>query len=164
MYEPYPSSGPPQELPRIGPPYAVLNAVRLMYAGAVLEVLALIIALVTRGSLKSAILNRHPNYTSAQLHTAEFARTFPLIIGALIAIGLWLWMAWVNGKGRSWARVVSAVFFGINTVDLLISFSLVHAAATLIIGPVIWLVGLAAIVLIFSKGSGPFYMQPPAQG
>jgi hypothetical protein len=70
----------------------------------------------------------------------------------------------VNGKGRSWARVVSAVFFGINTVDLLISFSLVHAAATLIIGLVIWLVGLAAIVLIFSKGSGPFYMQPPAQG
>lgn len=69
------------------PARTVLNAVRLMYAGAVLEVLALIIVLVTRGSLKSAIFKRHPNYTSAQLHTAEFARTIPLIIGALIACG-----------------------------------------------------------------------------
>jgi hypothetical protein len=53
------------------------------------------------------------------------------------------------------------VFFGINTFDLLISFFMVHAAATLIIGLVIWLVGLAAIVLIFSEDSRPFYNQPP---
>jgi hypothetical protein len=163
MYEPYPSSRPPQEPPRTGPPRTVLNAVRLMYAGAVLEVLALVIALVTRGSFKSAIFKRHPNYTSAQLHTAEFARTIPLIIGALIAIGLWLWMAWANGRGRSWARVVSAAFFGISTMDLLISFALVHAAATTITGVIIWLVGLAAIVLIFSKDSAPFYTRQPAQ-
>jgi hypothetical protein len=71
-------------------------------------------------------------------------------------------MTWANGKGRSWARTVSAVFFGIYTVDLLISFSLIHAAATMIIGLVIWLVGLAAIVLIFSKDSGPFYTRHPA--
>jgi hypothetical protein len=162
MYESYPSSGSMQERPRIGPPHTVRNAVRLMYAGAVLEVPALIIALVTRGSLKSAIFERHPNYTLAQLHTAEFARTIPLIVGALIAIGLWLWMTWANGKGRSWARTVSAVFFGIYTVDLLVSFSLIHAAATMIIGLVIWLVGLATIVLIFSKDSGPFYTRQPA--
>jgi hypothetical protein len=73
MYESYPSSGSMQERP-----HTVRNAVRLMYAGAVLEVLALIIALVTRGSLKSAIFKRHPNYTLAQLHTAEFGRTIRL--------------------------------------------------------------------------------------
>jgi len=149
-------------MPRAGPPRTVVNAVRLMYAGAALEVLALIVALVTRASLKSAILKRHPGYTSAQLHTAEFARTIPLIIGALIAIGLWLWMAWANGNGRNWARVVSAVFFGINTLDLLLSFGLVHAVATTIVGLLIWLVGLAAIILIFRKESTPFYTRQPA--
>jgi hypothetical protein len=66
-------------------------------------------------------------------------------------------MAWANGKGRSWARVVSAVFFGINTLDLLISLFMVHAVATLIIGAAIWLVGLGAIALLFGKESGPFY-------
>ncbi len=164
MYEPYPASEPAQEATRIQPPRPVLSAVRLMYAGAVLEVLALIITLSTVGSLKSAILTRHPTYTAAQLHSAEVARTVPLAVGAVITTGLWLWMARANGRGHSWARVVSAVFFGINTLDLLVSFFLVHAAATLIIGLVIWLVGLAAIVLIFRKDSGPFYNQQPAQG
>jgi hypothetical protein len=159
MYEPYPTSGPAPEREQIEPPRSVLNAVKLMYAGAALEVLALIIAVVTIGSLKSAILARHPAYTAARLHTAEVARIVPLVIGALIATGLWLWMAWANGRGRNWARVVSAVFFGINTVDLLISLFVVHAVATLVIGVVIWLVGLGAIVLMFSKESGPFYQQ-----
>jgi hypothetical protein len=68
-------------------------------------------------------------------------------------------MAWANGQGRSWARVVSAVLFGINTLDLLISLLTVHAVATLIIGVVIWLVGLGAIALLFGKQSGPFYKQ-----
>jgi hypothetical protein len=157
MYQPYPTPGPAQEPEQIRPPRSVLNAVKLMYAGAALEVIAVIIAVVTIGSLKSAILARHPAYTAAQLHSAEVARTVPLVIGGLIAIGLWLWMAWANGKGRSWARIVSAVFFGINTLDLLISLLQVHAVATLIIGVVIWLIGLGAIVLIFSKESGAFY-------
>ena len=162
MYQPYPTPGPAQEPEQIQPPRSVLNAVKLMYAGAALEVLAVIIAVVTIGSLKSAILARHPAYTAASLHTAEVARTVPLVIGGLIAIGLWLWMAWANGKGRSWARVVSAVFFGINTLDLLISLLMVHAVATLIIGVVIWLVGLGAIALLFGKESGSFYKQQSA--
>jgi hypothetical protein len=161
MYEPYPASGPAQEPEQIQPPRSVLNAIKLMYAGAALEVLAVIIALVTIDSLKSAILTRHPAYTAAQLHRAEAARTVPLVIGGLIAIGLWLWMAWANGKGRSWARIVSAVFFGINTLDLLISLFAVHGVATLIVGVVIWLVGLGAILLLFSKESGPFYKRSP---
>jgi hypothetical protein len=57
---------------------------------------------------------------------------------------------------------VSAVFFGINTLDLLISLLMVHAVATLIIGVVIWLVGLGAIALLFGKQSGPFYKQQSA--
>jgi len=163
MYEPYPTSeaGQEPEPEHVQPPRSVLNAVKLMYVGAALEVLAVIIAVVTIGSLKSAIFARHPAYSATQLHAAEAARTVPLVIGGLIAIGLWLWMAWANGKGRSWARVVSAVFFGINTLDLLISLFAVSAVATLIIGVVIWLAGLGAIVFLFSKESGPFYLQPP---
>jgi hypothetical protein len=162
MYQPYPTSGPAPEPARFPPPRPLLNAVKLMYAGAALEVLAVILAIVTVGSLKSALLARHPAYTAVRLHNAEAARTIPLIVGGLIAIGLWLWMAWANGKGLRWARIVAAVFFGINTLDLLLSIRLVHAAATLIIGAVIWLVGLAAIVLMFSKESSLFYKQPRA--
>jgi hypothetical protein len=159
MYQPYPVTGPVPEPQPIQPPRSVLNAVRLMYAGAALELLGVIIAVVTRSSLKLTILARHPLYNPAQVHHAEAARAVPLVIGGLIAIGLWLWMAWVNSRGRNWARVLSAVFFGISTFDLIISFLVVRATATMIVGVVIWLVGLAAIVLLFSQESARFYRQ-----
>ncbi len=157
MYQPYPVRDTPQEPQRTEQPPSVRNAVRLMYAGAALEVVALIVAVLTRGDLRSAILRRHPLYSAAQVHTAEMARTVPLIVGAVIAIGLWIWMAQANGRGLSWARILSAVFFGISTLSLLLSLAIARTAGSLIVGVIIWLVGLAAIVLLYSKESGPFF-------
>jgi hypothetical protein len=159
MYQSYPATGPAQQPARTQQPPSLRNAVRLMYLGAALEVIELIVALLTVSSLKAAILRADPSYTAAQLHNAEVASTVALVVGAVITIGLWLWMAWANGRGRRWARIVSAVFFGINTLDLAVSFARVHATATLILGILIWLAGLAAIVLLFRKESSSFYQQ-----
>jgi hypothetical protein len=161
MYESYPVTGPEPGPPTVPAPNSVRTAVQLMYAGAALEVVALVVALLTRSSFRSAILKAHPGYTPAHLHVVENDRAVSLAVGAVITIGLWLWMAWANGRGRNWARIVSAVFFGINTLDLIISFAVVRSVPTSIIGIVIWLVGLAAIVLLFRRESGP-YFRPPA--
>jgi multisubunit Na+/H+ antiporter MnhB subunit len=162
MYEPYPVSGQVPGPQRIPPPRSVQNAVKLMYAGAAVEVIALVVALITRNSIKSALLKIHPNYTAAQLHSAVTVQTISLVIGAAVATGLWLWMAWANGRGHNWARILSAVFFGISTLDLLITFAAERAPGSLIVGFVIWLVGLGAIVLLFSRESNAFFRQPPA--
>lgn len=158
MYEPYPSSSP--ELPEQGrpePPSSVRNAVRLMYAGAALSAIVVIVTLVTIGSLKANILAHYPHYTATQRHTAEVAAVITSIIGGLIAVGLWLWMAWANGRGRNWARIVAAVFFGINTLDLLVSFARVHAVGSMIVSILVWLVGLGAIVFLFNKESAAYF-------
>ncbi|MGD0926533.1 MAG: hypothetical protein ABR926_15200 [Streptosporangiaceae bacterium] len=158
MYESYPSSSP--ELPEQGRPEApnsVRNAVRLMYAGAALSAIVVIVTLVSIGSLKANILAHYPHYTATQRHTAEVAAVVTSIIGGLIAIGLWLWMAWANGRGRNWARIVAAVFFGINTLDLLASFARVHAVGSLIVSVLVWLVGLGAIVFLFNKESAAYF-------
>jgi hypothetical protein len=157
MYQPYPSSSQMPEAARAEPPNSVRNAVRLMYAGAALSAVLLIVTLVTISSLKHGILARHPDYTAAQRHNAEIAAVVTAVIGGLIAIGLWLWMAWANGRGRNWARIVSAVFFGINTLDLIISFTQVHVLGALIVGILVWLVGLGTIILLFSKESAPYF-------
>ena len=157
MYESYPSVPPEAEPARVEPPAAVRNAVRLMYAGAALSAIVVIVSLLTIGSLKANILAHYPHYTTSQVHTAEVAAVITSIIGGLIAVGLWLWMAWANGRGRSWARIVAAVFFAINTLDLLASFARVHAAGTLIVSVLVWLVGLGAIVFLFSKESGAYF-------
>jgi hypothetical protein len=161
MYQPYPVADAPQEPARAQQPPSVRNAVWLMYTGAALEVVALIVAVLTRGSMKSAILKKHPFYTVAQLHAAETGRAFIVAIGALIAIGLWIWMAQANGRGLPWARTLSAVFFGLSTLSLILSTLIAHAVASLIFGLIIWLVGLAAIVLLYRKESAPFFVRQP---
>ena len=67
-------------------------------------------------------------------------------------------MAWANGRGLAWARIVSAVFFGIATADLAVALAREQRHGQP--GPsawVAWAAGFGAIVLIFSKESRPFY-------
>ena len=118
MYQPYPP-GNQQPVPQPpGPPQPVRTAVLLMYAGAALSAIEIIIGLTTIASLKNAIRSKYPGYSSSQLHTAEVVGVTTVVVIGLIAIGLWLWMAWANGAGKSWARVVATVFFGLNTLSL----------------------------------------------
>ncbi len=93
-----PSAYPPnwQSLIPSGPPRSIQRAVMLMYVGAGLEVLGLIFNLITRGSTASGIP------------------------GALLGIGLWIWMAKANQAGKNWARITSTVFFGIECLFLLL--------------------------------------------
>jgi hypothetical protein len=79
---------------------------------------------------------------------------------------LWLWMAWANGRGHSWARVAFATLFGLTTLSLLSGLAngaAIYAPVDVIAGAVLWLVALAALVLIFNKASSPYYSQRPAQ-
>jgi hypothetical protein len=159
----YPSAPPPppyqpgSALPR---PSSVRTAVRLMYAGAALDAIGVILGLATSGSLKAAIVKHSSKHlTATQIHGLEVFSIVGTVVIGLIAIGLWLWMAWANGKGRSWARVLSAVLFGIDTLDLLLSFTRASVIGALILGVLVWLAGLGAIILIFNKESTPFFKQ-----
>jgi hypothetical protein len=146
---------------RPGAPGTVRAAVGLMYAAAALELAALITLVVTSGSVRSAVLRSHP----AQWHTALLHLTVDEVT-APIAVVLLLWLAWANGRGYDWARVVSVAFFALVTLGLLQALaghSLRYARADVIVGAVQWLITLAAVALILSKQSGPYYRQRPAQ-
>lgn len=141
----------------------VFAAVRLMYVGAVVELCTLTTVVVTLGTVKSAIVRRNPHYTAAQWHAEVRGNIVPLEIGAVIATGVWLWLAWANGKGHRWARVGVAVLFGTTTLSLLNGVAhdaAIYAPADLIAGVALWLVALATVALIFHKESGPHYRRP----
>lgn len=161
--QPYPSAPPPppyQPGSALPQPRSVRTAVRLMYVGAALGTIGVILGLATVGSLKSAIV-RHSSkqLTATQIHGLEVFSIVGTVVIGLIAIGLWLWMAWANGKGRSWARILSAVLFGIDTLSLLLSFTRASVIGALILEILVWLAGLGAIILIFNKESTPFFRQ-----
>ncbi len=132
-----------------------------MCAGAAVELAAWITIVVTAGSVKSATAHRDP----AQLH-AVLVHLVAVEVFGPIAIGLWLWMAWANGRGHDWARVLFMSFFALTTAGLLGwpgQGAAVYAPGDLIALAVLWLVQLAVMVLIFSKKSSPYYRHKPAQ-
>jgi hypothetical protein len=128
------------------------NAVKLMYVGAVVELAAAIVILATIGDVRSNVVKRNPDLTEAQWHAIVAGQLEPTAVAAGIAVGFWLWMAWAIGRGHRWAWIVFALFFGLNTYGLLDGLaggSAVYARPDLAIGSVLWLVELAAVVLIF---------------
>src|SRR5271156_1770930 len=144
MYQPYPTSGQqPPEPQRPLIPHSVQTAVRLMYAGAALSFIELVVGLTTIGSLKSAIeqagQRAGKHYTPTQVHQLEVSSVIIAVVVGIIAIGLWLWMARANQAGHSYARITGTVFFGLNTLFLFLSLARPHASVGLIFNLLVWL-------------------------
>jgi hypothetical protein len=93
-----------------------------------------------------------------------FGLVFALVSGLLTA-GLWVWMAVMNGKGRSWARIVATVFASLGIVFGLIGLLGAGLGGA---GPVtapdvvrqIITLGLAigTTVLLWSKQNATYYL------
>jgi hypothetical protein len=146
---------------RPGAPRTVRAAVGLMYAAAALELAVMITLVLTSGSVRSAVLASHP----AQWHTALLKLTIDEITAPVVVV-LLLWLAWANGRGYDWARVVLVALAALVTLGLLqglADHSLHYARADLIAGAIQWLVMLAAAVLVFTKQSRAYYRPEPGQ-
>src|SRR3984957_15512393 len=157
MLQRYPSSGQPVELERPPAPPSVLNAVKLMYTGAAVSTVSLIISLADIGGTKTAIRKARPNLTATQVNQLNTFIISLAIISGVIGIALWLWMARANGQGRNWARIVSTVLFGVATLDL---FGVVSQPKTLLglVFPLLtWLIGAGAVFLLWRGESTAFF-------
>ena len=157
MYQPYPTGGAEPDPVRPAPPPPVVNAVWLMYAGAVISAISLIITLVTVGSLRTAIHNADPSLTATKLHSAEVAAVVVAIVFGLIGIGLWLWMAWANKAGKNWARITATVFFGLDTLSVLAGLRQAEPVVSRAFSLLVWLAGLGAVVLLWQKVSSAYF-------
>jgi hypothetical protein len=160
MYQPYPKAGQQPESVRPAPPVSVLNAVKLMYAGAAVSLLGLIVSLVTTSGLKSAIRKRDPQYTVSQVHTAEIAALSVAVVIGLIGVGLWIFIAQASKNGKNWARITGSVFFFFNTLSLLYGLAAPEAVAAKILTIILWLVGLGAVVFLWRRESSAFFKAP----
>jgi hypothetical protein len=152
----------------------VRAAVRVMYAGAAVSTVNLIIFLAVIVEIKAyhAILGYHLTAAQvSQLNTLAIA--VPIVLD-LVPIALWLWMAQETGRGRNWARVLSTMLFGLATLSLTsvfpqpvinISFvPTVHISFVPALGAIVpvltWLAGAAAVWLLWRPASTPFFKPP----
>jgi hypothetical protein len=157
MVQPYPSTGKPVEPERPAAPPSVLTAVKLMYAGAAVSTVSLVISLVDISGTKAAIRKARPSLTATQVNQLNTFIISLAIVSGVIGIGLWLWMARVNGQGRNWARILSTVLFGLATLDLFGVLSQPKTLLGLIFPLLTWLVGAGAVFLLWRGESTAFF-------
>jgi hypothetical protein len=157
MYQPDPSGGQGPEPQQLPPPPPVLTAVKLMYAGAIVSAITFVIGLLTVGSTRTALKKAYPKYTAHQISTLVSSS----IIVGLLSIGLWILIARASKQGRNWARMTGTVLFALDTLLLLLSASRLTVGAAFLIALVIWLIGLAVVVLLWRKESSAFFAPPP---
>jgi hypothetical protein len=129
-----------------------------MYVGAVLAVLGVLVLLVSRDELRDNLAKDSPELTSSELDTAMTVTTVGAIVGALIGVALWLWMASANGQGKSWARIVASVLGGLNVLFTLSGLAMNPQTGASLVFSLVGLV-LAAVILflLWRPESSRFY-------
>jgi hypothetical protein len=157
MVQPYPSTGKPVEPERPAPPPSVLNAVKLMYAGAAVSTVSLVISLVNISGTKAAIRKARPSLTAAQVNQLNTFIIALAVISGVLGVALWLWMSRANGQGRNWARIVSTVLFGLATLDLFGVLSQPKTVLGLVFPVLTWLIGAGAVFFLWRPESSAFF-------
>jgi hypothetical protein len=154
-------------------PAPVLNAVRLMWAGLAASVVELIIAVMTLGSYAKLVKDDNSkiskygpgvfNYSvwnNVVKHEPTWAGvvvTFG-VVASVIALACWTWLAIACRGGRGWTRVAGTVLFGINSIGTV--YLLVGSwddLALKAVACVVWGIGLATMVLLWSSQAGAFF-------
>lgn len=88
------------------------------------------------------------------------------MIGAFIAVGLWIWMSVAIRGGANWARITGTVFFGIATLGVLVELVIladprvhVHGIAAAAVGfdLINWAIGLCVVIIIWQRTNAYFF-------
>src|SRR5215467_3160943 len=147
----YPQAPPPYGAGPGAPPAlpeSMRRAIWLMWAGTGLSVVYSVVNGVMSNDMLSVQTTNTPTFRGAYVGGA--------VVGALFQVGLWLWMLWKVRAGRSWARVLSTVFFGI--MCLVFVFLLAAGSAGIkILVTVYFLVALAALIMLYQRESSAFF-------
>jgi len=138
----------------------MINAVKLMYVGAVLAAAIILTTFATAPALKAAIRQQHPFLAPGPLGAVITGTLTATIAGALISIGVWLAMARRTRRGRPGVRIMSTIFFGIDCLTVARTFS--HGLVTgptWIVGVAEWGIGLTVIVFLWDRRSSAYFAQ-----
>ena len=163
-YQPYPGGTQlPEPATRPPVPPSITRAVQLMYIGAAASLIGIVIEILARHAIRNALATRktaHP-LTTSQLNSDYHLVLGVAIVGGVIGVALWLWMAYSCKAGKGWARIVSTVLFAIDTLSLLAG-AITSAGAARIYGIVVWLIGLAAVILLWQRQSTAYFKSSSA--
>jgi len=139
-------------------PRAARAAIWLILACAAATLAVLVTEIATAASVQSAVDRSHPGLTAAQDSVGlNLAIDY---VGAVLGIAWLLLVAWSLNRGRDRARIAFAADFVLITLSMVIAVgqgSVAYAPADMMAGSVVWVIALAASVLLFTGASNRYY-------
>jgi hypothetical protein len=139
-------------------PPSIRLAVRLMWLGAVVTFLGSLSVFVQTDALRDRLKDNDATLTKSDLDAAVTAIIgFTIVIG-LVIVALWLWMAYTNGQGKSWARVVATVLGALNVLFLLGGLAMGNQTGLgLVFNFVNLVLAIVILVLLYRPDSSRYY-------
>lgn len=153
--QPEPGQLEPGQRPQ--PPSAILTAVKLMYVGAVLQFLFGLLDMLNSDGRREWLAEQNPDATAAELEALAATMTTTSVVVHVVSVGLWIWMAWANKRGRSWARVVSTVLGGLNIMFFGFGALMGGINASTVIGLISPVLAAVILYMLYRPESGEFY-------
>src|ERR1022692_1411420 len=141
---------------RPAPPRSIKIAMWLMYAGAALTGIGLILSVITILLGRAALKVSHPHATAAELQATLNFQIIVSVFSGLIEIVVWLLVARANRGGMKWARTVAGGLFAVSTWYL-VTHLRGDSVANLVYTVLTWLVGLGAIIFLWRRESSAYY-------
>lgn len=144
--------------PDVPQPKSILQAVRLMFVGAAISAIGVLLTFTQTDAIREAIEDSDSSLTESEVDAAvTVGMGFAVVVG-LIAVGLWIWMAVTNGQGKSWARVVATVFGALNVASTLFGLAGGGSTPVTLVTNLVSLVLAAAILfLLYRPESSRYY-------
>jgi hypothetical protein len=116
--------GPTEPPPRPGP---LTAAVRLMWVGAGWALLSMLSTFFFLDDVRDQVEEQlAESGQRVSESTVDAALAIGLVVGVLTGVAtaaVWIWMAVMNGRGRSWARVVATMCGGLGIVFALVGLA-----------------------------------------
>jgi hypothetical protein len=157
MIQNYPNATQLSDLQCPDPPAAVLQAVRVMYLGAVLCVAHAVIYVATIGAEKAALARHSPNVSAHNINALAHIVVISESVLALIGAVLFAWIAHWCMKGRNGARTSGTVFFVIAVLGMAYDFLSPETTLNLVFVVVVVMTGLVAVVLLWQRRSSAYF-------
>jgi hypothetical protein len=138
-------------------PSAVQAAVGLMWTGLAATLLSLIFSLMVWGRYTHdakhdiLLINRaHANAMSGHMSVA--------ILGDVIGIVAWIWLATASRRGHGWTRIAGSVLAGLYSISALTILLATHNDPTVkVFTLLVWVIALAAVFLLWSQQARQFF-------
>lgn len=160
-FQPAPAYSSPGGPVMTAAPPSIVRAKYAMWAGAVLQLVTILTSFVGMDDMRAQVMESLDQqgvaYTENTIDAAvALGLGFSVFLGVVGAV-LWVLMAWLNGKGKGWARIVATVLFALFVISFLISLAQAMTAVTMIVNVLVLLAGAAAIFFLWQKDSTAWF-------